>query len=76
MKLKLNNCELVAVLTGIENYIEYADDPIVIASLKSFVNKVGNEIRSFNNKPDELVIQLRHQLEEIEDFVIPLIGGE
>ena len=76
MDLKLNNCELVAVLSGIDNYLDYTDDPMVIASLKSFVNKVGDEIRTFNNKPDELVIQLRHQLEEIEDFVIPLIGGE
>ncbi|HUW89133.1 MAG TPA: hypothetical protein VMV43_01290 [Candidatus Nanopelagicaceae bacterium] len=76
MEVKLNNCELVAVLSGIENYLDYTDDPMVIASLKSFVNKVSDEIRTFNRKPDELTVQLLGQLEEIEDFVIPLMEVE
>ena len=76
MELKLNNCELVAMLTSVENHLEYIDDSMVITSLKSLVNKVNIEIRNFNRKPDELTVQLLGQIEEIEDFVIPLIRGK
>ena len=65
MKLKLNNNELVAVLNSIDNYLDYIDDDMVEASLKSFVMKVNDQIRTINIEPDNLVVSLISQFEEI-----------
>ena len=69
MKLNLNNNELVSVMLAIENYLEYTDDRMVLASLKSLLHKINNNVTIVNNTVDDLGIQLRQQLNEIEELM-------
>ena len=69
MKLNLNNSELVAILTAIQRDFDYNDDKMSLASITSFVNKINNQIRDFNRKPDELVTEIIAQLEEIKELM-------
>ena len=69
MKLNLNNNELVSVMLAIDNYLEYTDDRMVLASLKSLLHKINNNVTIVNNTVDDLGIQLRQQLNEIEELM-------
>jgi len=69
MKLNLNNNELVSVMLAIENYLEYTNDRMVLASLKSLLHKINNNVTIVNNTVDDLGIQLRQQLNEIEELM-------
>jgi len=69
MKLNLNNNELVSVMLAIENYLEYTNDRMVLASLKSLLHKINNNVTIINNTVDDLGIQLRQQLNEIEELM-------
>ena len=69
MKLNLNNNELVSVMLAIENYLEYTDDRMVLASLKSLLHKINNNVTIVNNTVDDLGIKLRQQLNEIEELM-------
>jgi len=69
MKLNLNNNELVSVMLAIDNYLEYTDDKMVLASLKSLLHKINNNVTIVNNTVDDLGIKLRQQLNEIEELM-------
>lgn len=69
MKLNLNNSELVAILTAIQRDFDYNEDIMSLASLRSFVNKVNNQITNFNRKPDELVCVMIEQLDDIKELM-------
>jgi len=66
MNLKLNNCELVAVLNAVQNYLDYIDDDMVEASLMSFASKINDNSRSFNRLPEQLAIDTRAMLDDIK----------
>ena len=61
--------ELVAILTAIQRDFDYNDDKMSLASITSFMNKINNQIRDFNRKPDELVTEIIGQLEEIKELM-------
>ena len=66
MKLYLNNNELVAVLDAIELSLDYRDNDFVLASLKSFVKKVNNNVTIYNRELEEKAIDLLNMIREIE----------
>lgn len=68
MKIKVNNNELVAVLEAIEIYLEYEDNKMIEASLESFLNKLNNEMTIFNREPEERILRLREQLQDLKEF--------
>ena len=67
MKLKINNNELVAILDAIELSLDYRNNDFILASLKSFVKKVNNNVSIYNRNPEEKAIDLLDLIREIEE---------
>jgi len=67
MKLNINNNELVAILDAIELSLDYRNNDFILASLKSFVKKVNNNVSIYNRNPEEKAIDLLDLIREIEE---------
>ena len=65
MDIKINNLEISAVMDAIECYLEIVDNPLDTHALKSFVNKISNQVRNSNQPVEEKVVENNICLDDI-----------